>query len=98
MCLAVPGQILSIQETDDPLQRTGRVSFGGIVREVNLAYVPEAKVGDYVVVHVGFALSIVDEEEARQTLDYFRQMGQAGGETVAADGQTPEAAGRAETT
>ncbi|MCB1126108.1 MAG: HypC/HybG/HupF family hydrogenase formation chaperone [Verrucomicrobiae bacterium] len=73
MCLAVPGQILSIQEADE-FRRNGRVSFGGVVKEVNLAYVPEAGVGDYVVVHVGFALSVVDEEEARQTLDYLRQM------------------------
>jgi hydrogenase expression/formation protein HypC len=55
MCLAVPGQILSIQGED--LERTGKVSFGGVVKEVNLACVPEARVGDYVVVHVGFALS-----------------------------------------
>lgn len=73
MCLAVPGQILSIQEEDE-FRRHGRVSFGGVVKEVNLAYVPEAGVGDYVVVHVGFALSVVDEDEARQTLDYLRQM------------------------
>ncbi len=56
--------------------RAGRVSFGGIVKEANLAYVPEAKVGDYVLVHVGFALSIVDEAEAEQTLGYLRQMGE----------------------
>jgi hydrogenase expression/formation protein HypC len=73
MCLAVPGKVLSITEGDE-LRRAGRVSFGGVVKEVNLAYVPEARVGDYVVVHVGFALSVVDEAEARQTLDYFRQM------------------------
>jgi hydrogenase expression/formation protein HypC len=73
MCLAVPGQILSIQGED--LERTGKVSFGGVVKEVNLACVPEARVGDYVVVHVGFALSVVDEAEARQTFDYLRQIG-----------------------
>jgi hydrogenase expression/formation protein HypC len=72
MCLAVPGQVLSIAGED--LQRSGRVSFGGITKEVNLAYVPEAKVGDYVIVHVGFALSVVDEVEARQTFEYLRQM------------------------
>jgi hydrogenase expression/formation protein HypC len=72
MCLAVPGQVLSIAGED--LQRSGRVSFGGITKEVNLAYVPEARVGDYVIVHVGFALSVVDEAEARQTFDYLRQM------------------------
>ena len=58
----------------EDLQRSGRVSFGGITKEVNLAYVPEAKVGDYVIVHVGFALSVVDEVEARQTFEYLRQM------------------------
>ena len=72
MCLAVPGQVLSIAGED--LQRSGKVSFGGITKEVNLAYVPEAKVGDYVIVHVGFALSVVDEVEARQTFEYLRQM------------------------
>jgi hydrogenase expression/formation protein HypC len=73
MCLAVPGKILSI-EGDDVL-RSGRVGFGGVVKEVNLAYVPEAKVGDYVLVHVGFAISIVDEDEAARTLAYLRDMG-----------------------
>jgi hydrogenase expression/formation protein HypC len=73
MCLAVPGQILSIQGED--LDRTGKVSFGGVVKEVNLSCVPEARVGDYVVVHVGFALSVVDEAEARQTFEYLRQIG-----------------------
>ena len=67
MCLAVPGKIVSISG-DRTLQKTGKVSFGGIIKEVSLAYVPEAKVGDYVIVHVGFALSIVDEEAALQTL------------------------------
>jgi hydrogenase expression/formation protein HypC len=56
--------------------RTGRVSFGGIVKEASLSCVPEAKVGDYVLVHVGFAISVVDEAEAEQTLGYLRQMGQ----------------------
>src|SRR6187200_1197483 len=77
MCLAVPGKILSVAG-EDPLQRTGRVSFGGIVKEVNLACVPEAKVGDYVIVHVGLALSTVDPEEALRTLEYFREMGELG--------------------
>ncbi len=75
MCLAVPGKILSVAG-EDPLQRLGRVSFGGIVKEVNLACVPEAKVGDYVIVHVGLAISTVDEEEAERTLEYFREMGE----------------------
>jgi len=77
MCLAVPGKILEMKG-DDPLTRTGRVSFGGIVKEINLAYVPEAKVGDYVIVHVGFALSVLDEIEARKTLEYLQEMDELG--------------------
>jgi hydrogenase expression/formation protein HypC len=73
MCLAVPGKLLSISG-EDPLLRTGRVSFGGVVKAVNLAYLPEARVGDYVLVHVGFALSRVDEAEALQTLADLQQM------------------------
>ncbi len=77
MCLAVPGKIISIAGSE-PLTRTGRVSFGGIVKEASLAYVPEAKLGDYVIVHVGFALSIVDEIEASRVFDYLEQMGELG--------------------
>jgi hydrogenase expression/formation protein HypC len=76
MCLAVPGRVLST--SGEAELRIGRVSFAGIVKEVNLAYVPEAKVDDYVLVHVGFALSVIDEAEAAQTLEYFRQMGEFG--------------------
>ncbi len=75
MCLAVPGQILEI-DGDDPLVRTGRVNFAGIVKRVNLSYIPEARLGDYVLVHVGFALSTVDEEEAGKQLSYLREMGE----------------------
>jgi hydrogenase expression/formation protein HypC len=75
MCLAVPGKILSISG-DDPLTRTGRVSFGGIIKEVNLAYVPEASVDDYVIVHVGFAISTLDEKEAEQVFEYLREIGE----------------------
>lgn len=75
MCLAVPGKILSI-EGDDPVLRCGRVDFSGIVKRINLAYVPEAKIGDYVLVHVGFAISTVDEEEARQTFEYLQKIGE----------------------
>jgi len=74
MCLAVPGKIISIEEAD-PTFRTGRVDFAGIVKSVNLSYVPEAKIGEYVGVHVGFALSIVDEAEAQQVFKYLREMG-----------------------
>jgi len=73
MCLAVPGKLVEVIDRGDPLTRTGRVSFGGIVKEVNLAYVPEAQVGDFLTVHVGFALSIVDEEDARLVFEFFRR-------------------------
>ena len=73
MCLAVPGQIISI-EGDDPMSRTARVSFSGVIKEVNLSYVPEAKINDYVIVHVGFALNVIDEHEARETLAYIREL------------------------
>lgn len=76
MCLAVPGQIESIT-ADDPLMRTGQVRFGGIVKEVSLAFVPEARVGDYVVVHVGFAISKLDEVEAARVFEYVGQLGEA---------------------
>lgn len=68
MCLAVPGKVLEVSG-DEELMKTGRVSFGGTVREVNLAYVPQVKIGDYVVVHVGFAISILNESEARRVFD-----------------------------
>ncbi|PSB34893.1 HypC/HybG/HupF family hydrogenase formation chaperone [Stenomitos frigidus] len=74
MCLAVPGKIISINDQDDPLMRTGRVSFGGVIKEVSLAYVPEAKVNDYAIVHVGFALSILDPQAAEQTLSDLHQI------------------------
>lgn len=73
MCLAVPGKVLSI-EGAEPILRTGKVQFGGIVKEVHLAYLPEAKVGDYVIVHVGFAISIVDEKEATRVFEYLKEM------------------------
>jgi len=75
MCLAVPGKIVSI-EGDDPILRDGKVNFGGIVKRVNLSLVPEAKIGDYVVVHVGLALSIVDEEEAKQVFEFLKTLGE----------------------
>ena len=73
MCLAIPGRVLSI-EGDDELTRQGRVEFGGIVKLINLAYAPEVAVGDYVLVHAGFAIAIIDAEEARKTLDYLAEM------------------------
>jgi hydrogenase expression/formation protein HypC len=75
MCLAVPGKIVSI-EGDDPILRDGKVDFGGVVKRVNLSLVPEAKIGDYVVVHVGLALSIVDEEEAKQVFEFLKTLGE----------------------
>jgi hydrogenase expression/formation protein HypC len=76
MCLAVPGEILRIIG-EDPLSRMGEVSFAGVKKEVSLAFVPEAKTGDYVIVHVGFAISIIDEEAALESLHYFRQLDEA---------------------
>lgn len=73
MCLAIPGKIESISG-DDSLTRMGKVNFGGILKEASLAYVPEAKIGDYVIVHVGFALSRLDEDEAQKVFEYLKQM------------------------
>lgn len=76
MCLAVPGKILEITEADSIL-RTAKVSFGGAVKTINISFVPEAKIGDYVLAHVGFALSVIDEEEAFKTMEYLKKMGDA---------------------
>ncbi len=73
MCLAVPGQVQSI-EGEDELTREGRVAFGGIVKRINLAYVPEAAVGDYVLVHAGFAITTIDAAEAERTLSYLAEI------------------------
>ncbi len=73
MCLAIPGKIESISG-DDPMSRTGKINFGGVLKEACLAYVPEVKVGDYVIVHVGFALSRLDEDEAHKIFDYLKQI------------------------
>jgi len=88
MCLAIPGKITSISG-EDPLLRTGKVDFGGILKEVNLAYVPEAVIGDYVIVHVGFALSRVDEAEAKQIFEYLREMQELGDLQEAEAGAAP---------
>ena len=73
MCLGIPGKVIEI--TPDPDAFTlGKVDFGGIVKGVNLAYVPEVKIGDYVIVHVGFAISVLNEEEAQETFHYLEQM------------------------
>ncbi|NIQ59623.1 MAG: HypC/HybG/HupF family hydrogenase formation chaperone [Gammaproteobacteria bacterium] len=76
MCLAVPGKILSLEDGEGPLGRTGRVRFGGLIKSVNLAYTPEARVGDYVIVHVGVAISVLDEAAALkifETLDEINE-------------------------
>ncbi len=74
MCLAVPGKIVSIYEDDPPEVRRGKVDFAGVQKEICLAYTPEARVGDYVLVHVGFALNVVDEAEAQQIFETLREM------------------------
>ncbi|ADB39869.1 HypC/HybG/HupF family hydrogenase formation chaperone [Spirosoma linguale] len=76
MCLAIPGKIKSIEYQYDGLVRMARVAFGGIVKEASLDMVPQAKEGDYVLVHVGVAISIVDEEEAEKTFAYLREIGE----------------------
>lgn len=76
MCLAIPGKILSITKTEEGVMRTAKVSFGGIMKEINLELVPEAKIDDYVLVHVGVALSMVDEEEANKILKYLDGTGE----------------------
>ena len=80
MCLAIPGKILDISELNG--MRAGRVEFGGVVRQACLDFVPEAVVGDYVIVHVGFAISRVDREEAEHTYELLQQMGLLEGEVV----------------
>jgi len=73
MCLAVPGEILDIQG-EDPIERRGRVDFGGVARVVSLALLPEAHPGDYVLVHAGVALSVLDQEEAQSILDAIAEL------------------------
>lgn len=73
MCLAIPGKVETLSG-DDPVTRMGRVNFGGVIKEASLAFVPEARIGDYVIVHAGFALSKVDEDEAHKVFEYLRQM------------------------
>jgi hydrogenase expression/formation protein HypC len=73
MCLGVPGKVVEIQAGDSDLLM-GKVNFSGIIKEVCLAYVPDVQIGEYVVVHVGFAISKVDEAEAVEVFDYLRQM------------------------
>ena len=75
MCLAVPGKVLEMSQAP-ALQRTGRVDFGGLVKTVNLAFVPDVEVGQYVLVHVGVALQVVDEREAARVFEYLEEIGE----------------------
>ena len=75
MCLGIPGKLLEVAQGSDPPM--GKVAFGGIAKEVCLAYTPEAAVGDYVIVHVGFAISIIDEAEAQEIFTYLEEIGEA---------------------
>lgn len=76
MCLAVPGKIVTIVQEENLGLRRGKVDFGGIRKDICLDYTPEARVGDYVLVHVGFALSVVDEQEAQRVFEALRQLDQ----------------------
>ena len=76
MCLAIPGKLTSITAQLDETFRVGKVSFGGILKDVNLAMVPHANIGDYVLVHVGVAISVIDEAEAHKTFEYIKQIGE----------------------
>lgn len=82
MCLGVPGKIEKISGSDDPVFVTGMVNFGGVLREVCLAGVRNAKVGDWVIVHAGFALNKLKEEEAFEVFDYLRQISEFGREEL----------------
>jgi hydrogenase expression/formation protein HypC len=83
MCLAVPGKIIEVTPTD--AARMGKVDFGGVIREVCLEAVPDAKIGNYVIVHAGFALNILSEEEAEETLSALRELGDIEAELAAGE-------------
>jgi len=74
MCLSIPGKLIEITNELDKTFRTGKVSFDGIIKEVSLTLVPEATIGDYVMVHVGAAISVIDEDEAKKTFDILMQL------------------------
>jgi len=78
MCLGVPGKITEIYERNG--MKMGKIDFGGVVRETCLDFVPEAQIGEYTVIHVGFAISLLSEEEANKTLEMLREIGQLGEE------------------
>jgi hydrogenase expression/formation protein HypC len=83
MCLGVPGKIVEIYESNGLMM--GKIDFGGVAREACLAYVPEAQPGDYTIIHVGFALHLISEEEARETLELLNQIAEMGGEEPLAE-------------
>ncbi|GGK55007.1 MULTISPECIES: HypC/HybG/HupF family hydrogenase formation chaperone [Flavobacteriaceae] len=74
MCLSIPGKLIEVTSQLDETFRVGKVSFDGIIKEVSLTLVPEATIGDYVLVHVGAAISTIDEEEAKKTFDLLKQL------------------------
>ena len=76
MCLSIPGKLTAITDTLDETFRLGKVSFDGVIKEVNLTLVPQAEIGDYVMVHVGAAIAVVNEEEAMKTFEVLRQLGE----------------------
>ena len=88
MCLAVPGKIVEISE-GDPLLRSAKVSFAGVIKLVSLICTPEAKLGDFVLVHVGVAISTIDPQEAEETFRYLKAMGELDGLDAAPAGVTP---------
>ena len=88
MCLAIPGKVLTIAG-DDPLMRMARIDFGGIVKEISLAFTPEARLGDYVLVHAGFAITVIDEAEAHRVFEHLAAIGEIEAEFTARAGQPP---------
>jgi hydrogenase expression/formation protein HypC len=90
MCLGVPGKVVEVRRHDGLPIVEGKVDFGGILKEVNLSYTPDVREGEYVLVHVGFALSTLDEDEAKRTLGYLEELGRLQ-EELEAGGPLPEA-------
>lgn len=76
MCLGIPAQVLEVNRFDDLGIVEGKVDFSGVQKQVNLSFTPEVEPGDWVVVHVGFSISVLDEDEARRTLEYLRELGE----------------------
>jgi hydrogenase expression/formation protein HypC len=91
MCLGIPGKVIEVYETDGI--RMGKLDFGGVKKEVCLAYVPEIEVGDYAIIHVGFAITRLDEESAMETLDLLNQIGLVAEELGEQEAETNRANG-----